>query len=891
MAVTLPCPNDPAHIDESLPSLVLQHAFNALTPIQQDVAMDRAALLAEGVQLPFLCFAPDTPDEIVRVFTFGAEFNIDPNGPRYQHTGRWSSTASGSTGSQGTPITLTYGFPPDGTVVPVISGVSFPSGSNNFNAWMNGIYGSPLVWRPIFDGIFARWSELCGITYVFEPNDDGSNMNQNPGVLGVRADLRIGGKTLDGNSGVLAYNNFPNDGDMVFDTADNFFDTTSSNSLRLRNVGAHEHGHGMGLLHVCPISQTKLMEPFVSTAYDGPRHDDIRGAQRHYGDANEPDDNAASATHIGAFFVGGGATVGTVPSPAVPSGSTLSIDANGEQDFFRFTANELSAANVTVTPIGLNYDDSAQACTGSGNCCSGSFTNSLTIADLNVQILDTDGTTVLGTGNAAGAGSAETLSDVPLLAVGDYYIRVYEGDTPAECQLYTLNLSITALPAIPLTIALPSGAPETLTPGDATSFDVVISPGDESIFPGSELLYYSYDGGAFLTAALAPAGGTLYTATLPAAACGDTPEFYVSAIGDINGQVNHPAAGAAAPLTALVTTGFTVVRDDDMETVAGWSAGAPDDTATTGLWNRMDPEGTTAQPEDDNTPVGTACWVTDGTAGSGQGSFDVDGGKTTLFSPVFDATAGDTTVSYWRWYANDTGSAPNADVFVVDISNNSGGTWTHVETIGPTGAGTSGGWIFHEFLIADTGLTQTADMRMRFVASDEGSGSIVEAAVDDFRVTSTACDTVPVPAAPTHVVATEDSLCGVIQITWDAVLDADDYEVWRNTVDNAGTATQRLPLSVVGTSFDDAAAGTTYFYWVKACNASGCSAFSASDAGSARPKGDFNLDGDITGDDIQGFVDAATLAPFFSECADLAAPFGTLDTMDTEAFIALLLAQ
>ena len=41
-------------------------------------------------------------------------------------------------------------------------------------------------------------------------------------------------------------NFFPNNGDMVIDTGDNFYNSTGSNSLRLRNVLAHEAGHGVG---------------------------------------------------------------------------------------------------------------------------------------------------------------------------------------------------------------------------------------------------------------------------------------------------------------------------------------------------------------------------------------------------------------------------------------------------------------------------------------------------------------------------------------------------------------------------------------------------------------------------------------------------------------------
>ena len=131
--------------------------------------------------------------------------------------------------------------------------------------------------------------------------------------------------------------------------------------------------------------------------------------------------------------------------------------------------------------------------------------------------------------------------------------------------------------------------------------------------------------------------------------------------------------------------------------------GGVGDEATTGVWTRVNPIGTAAQPEDDHTKLGTVCWVTgQGSPGGGLGENDVDGGQTTLTSPTFDLDgAAHAVVSYWRWYSNDTGGGPNADVFVVDISNDNGVNWTNVETIGPAGPGTSGGWIFHGFDVAD----------------------------------------------------------------------------------------------------------------------------------------------------------------------------------------------
>jgi hypothetical protein len=177
-----------------------------------------------------------------------------------------------------------------------------------------------------------------------------------------------------------------------------------------------------------------------------------------------------------------------------------------------------------------------------------------------------------------------------------------------------------------------------------------------------------------------------------------------------------------------------------MEDDLGWTVGDVDDDATTGIWNRMDPEGTAAQPEDDHTPPpGVKCWVTDGESGGSIGAYDVDDGKTTLFTPTLDLSdTGDPMISYWRWYSNDEGSAPNADIFVIDISPNDGDDWINVETVGPAGPEASGGWFYHEFSVADF-IEPTAQVKMRFIASDESSGSIVEAAIDDFTIMEIGC--------------------------------------------------------------------------------------------------------------------------------------------------------
>ena len=98
--------------------------------------------------------------------------------------------------------------------------------------------------------------------------------------------------------------------------------------------------------------------------------------------------------------------------------------------------------------------------------------------------------------------------------------------------------------------------------------------------------------------------------------------------------------------------------------------------------DRVVDNGSNVQPEDDHTPdPGHICFVTgNGSEGGAAGENDVDGGKTTLLSPVFDVTGGsDLYLSYWRWYTNNLGNNPNADEWVVQVSSDGGLSWVDLQ--------------------------------------------------------------------------------------------------------------------------------------------------------------------------------------------------------------------
>ncbi len=178
---------------------------------------------------------------------------------------------------------------------------------------------------------------------------------------------------------------------------------------------------------------------------------------------------------------------------------------------------------------------------------------------------------------------------------------------------------------------------------------------------------------------------------------------------------------------------ITLIRDlaDDADTDFQWSMSSPGDNATVGLWERADPHlvtfpvfGPVVQPGTDHTVDGEFAFVTGATSSPS----DNPDGRTTLTSPEFDVTDfADPVVNYFRWFYTN---APGEDFLQVELSSDGGETWTTLENISDV----ESEWKLKFFRISDF-TTPTTRMKIRFVAADDGAESLVEALMDDFRVT------------------------------------------------------------------------------------------------------------------------------------------------------------
>ena len=258
----------------------------------------------------------------------------------------------------------------------------------------------------------------------------------------------------------------------------------------------------------------------------------------------------------------------------------------------------------------------------------------------------------------------------------------------------------------------------------------------------------------FKTKPLTDQGGGTWGATLPAPTCSETPEWFYSVVDQTCGayETEHFTAEVGAK-TVLSYFPFAFPQ--------GWTSGAPGDTATDGQWIRFEPWGDGYSPYADMSDGETDCWLTGGSlSGESAGESDVDGGTTTLLSPVLDASGTGAHIGYWRWFASDGTDRLDPDTLRVEISNDNGGNWTLVETVLPESGDIFHFWAYHEFEVADY-VAPTASVRLRFIATDAGLGSTVEAAVDEVTLFRLDCETTCQPnlglGGPT---AAQLSVCG-----------------------------------------------------------------------------------------------------------------------------------
>ncbi len=302
--------------------------------------------------------------------------------------------------------------------------------------------------------------------------------------------------------------------------------------------------------------------------------------------------------------------------------------------------------------------------------------------------------------------------------------------------LFVFDTSFVEMGGAPLSFEIIGGVPDIVQPEGGIVDVSIEGVGGESLSTVTAPRMLVDRGEGFEAAPLEDQGDGVYRGQFPTLECGDVVRYYFEAEDGAGITVRNPLSAPLISHRAHVATLQLAPFADDFEIEQGWIIGAPGDDATTGVWERVAPNSTNAQPGVDNPQgLGTLCYVTEnGQPGGPVSEADVDNGVTTLTSPLMDATGGDAFIKYARWYSNNRGASANIDSMPVLISNDDGASWTLIEDVNEN----LEAWVTKEFRVSDF-VEPTNLMRVRFIARDLPPGSIVEAGVDDVRIIVRSC--------------------------------------------------------------------------------------------------------------------------------------------------------
>lgn len=275
----------------------------------------------------------------------------------------------------------------------------------------------------------------------------------------------------------------------------------------------------------------------------------------------------------------------------------------------------------------------------------------------------------------------------------------------------------------PLKFDFPNGRPEMVDPDGGTTVRVEVSSLAADPQPGTGMLYYRTDGGAYTQTAMNQVSDNVYDAVFPGFDCMATVEYYFSA-DTLGGETAYnPYSAPDRVYSALVAKGIEVVFEDDFETDQKWRISYSN--LSSGRWQRGTPVGGGGAPDQDFDGSGQ-CWVTELAYGK-----DVDGGPTRLESPTFGVSDGDIVLNFAAWHYSQNGTPDNLEV---EVSRNDGSTWIPV-----TAYAHGAKWIERSFNVGDY-VTPSPTMKLRLVVSDNPDDSQTESGLDAFTVSNVYCD-------------------------------------------------------------------------------------------------------------------------------------------------------
>jgi aminopeptidase YwaD len=303
-----------------------------------------------------------------------------------------------------------------------------------------------------------------------------------------------------------------------------------------------------------------------------------------------------------------------------------------------------------------------------------------------------------------------------------------------QASLATVYAAMLDATAPDIDFLYPNGVPSFILADQPTSLDVTLAPENGAqADPGTALLHYSIDGDPYEADALTQLFGNNYLANLPAVACGQVLEYYLS-VNDLSGNTYYDP-DPASPRMPIVATEIDSALDDNFETDLGWTTEILG--ASSGQWQRGVPvndPGWDYDPATDADGSGQ-CFLTQNQTGN----TDVDDGAVRLISPVFALSENGTIAYDYYLYLNNT--AGGVDRLLVEINSDGGvGSWTEIARHDQNGGLN---WYHVEIdglTLSGLGVPLTSTMMLRFTANDGDPQSIVEAGVDAVHIHNFSCE-------------------------------------------------------------------------------------------------------------------------------------------------------
>nr|WP_194293390.1 M4 family metallopeptidase [Actinomadura macrotermitis] len=229
----------------------------------------------------------------------------------------------------------------------------------------------------------------------------------------------------------------------------------------------------------------------------------------------------------------------------------------------------------------------------------------------------------------------------------------------------------------------------------------------------------------FSPATITSGQSSTMTVSVPAGTANGT--YTITVLGD----------GASADRTATYTltvggTGGGTVYSADFETDPGWTVNpGGTDTAATGKFEVGVPQPTSYSGTNLQLAAagGTRDLVTGASAGTSAGDNDIDGGTTSAQSPSITLPSGTLTLSF-SWYLGHLNNASSDDYLRVRVVGPNG--TTTVLNQAASAVNRSAAW-----QTATVNVSSFAGQSVRIVvdAADAGGGSLVEAGIDNVKIT------------------------------------------------------------------------------------------------------------------------------------------------------------